>query len=113
MLARCVLAGAACVVFSGHLAAQFFWEADPALASAVHRCWRTPPRMAGPPIEVRVRFSLQDNGLLEGAPRVDHASDDPYHQRLATTAVQAVQRCAPYRGFGPVRDATVSFHSSD
>jgi hypothetical protein len=64
-------------------------DLGPLLSAAIGRCWNPPAHSTG---SVTVRFDLNENGSVNGAPRVIGLAS----AGVAKSAVHAIQLCAPY-----------------
>ena len=78
-------------------------DTTPALAMALHRqisrCWAMPADIPAHVGTVRVKFSLTENGELDGSPTIEGpVAGDPATKAFAASAVRAVVRCAPFKG---------------
>lgn len=68
-----------------------------ALRGMIARCWSPPVGAIGAEdLKVRLQFSLNQSGEVQGSPEVLNSSSAPGFRAAASSAVRAVMRCAPY-----------------
>ena len=70
-----------------------------ALKAKLAKCWNVPVGAPDPAALVfRVRFSLNEDGTVSGAPQlVDKGGlGDPYFRAAADSAIRAIHMCGPY-----------------
>lgn len=71
-----------------------------ALVQSIRKCWSVPPGAREGNVIVKVRFGLNRDGSVTGAPQIMNASSDPLYQATARSAVAAILECQTY-GFLP------------
>jgi colicin import membrane protein len=87
-----------------------------ALRARLAECWNIPAGARDAErLVVRVQFSLNPDGSLNGAPAVVEATPGPYSQVAAEAAVRAVRICQPYTmlpsaKYEEWRDNTINFN---
>jgi TolA protein len=67
-----------------------------ALRQRLSECWSVPPGARDANILVKVRFALNPDGSVNGAPTVVNDSADPLFGTTAQSAVSAVMECQNY-----------------
>ncbi|MBN9672496.1 TonB C-terminal domain-containing protein [Roseibium aggregatum] len=68
-----------------------------ALRGQVAQCWNPPVGAVGAEnLNVRVRFSLSQNGDVSSSPEVLNSNGNPAFRAAASSAVRAIMRCQPY-----------------
>ena len=86
-----------------------------ALRSRLAECWNIPAGARdADKLVVRVRFNLNPDGSLNGAPALVEATPGPYSQVAVEAAMRAIRQCQPYamlpaEKFETWRDITINF----
>lgn len=67
-----------------------------ALVQRIRECWSVPPGAREASIVVKLRFGLNTDGSVAGAPQVMNQGSDPLYEATARSAVAAVMECQSY-----------------
>lgn len=86
-----------------------------ALRQRLSDCWTIPPGAREAHVVVKLRFSLNSDGTVSGAPEILNSSSDPLFGTTAQSAVSAVMDCQAYDFLPPDRydlwrENTVNFN---
>jgi outer membrane biosynthesis protein TonB len=86
-----------------------------ALRQRLSDCWTIPPGAREAQVNIRLRFQLNSDGTVAGAPQVLNSSSDPLFATTAQSAISAVMDCQAYDFLPPDRydlwrENTVNFN---
>jgi|GEM_PF-4050236 len=74
------------------------YEEMTAVKSHVQKCWNVPsqPKRSPKIVPIAIRIDLNENGTLSKEPSVLSMVESEYEKALATTALTAIRKCAPF-----------------